>query len=40
VYSDPVTVRKILRVLVIGFSAVIVLLLAAGFIGLKSAHVG
>jgi signal transduction histidine kinase len=38
VYSDPVTYRKILRVLVIGFSAVIVLLLAAGFIGLKSAQ--
>ena len=37
-YSDPVTVRKILRVLVIGFSAVIVLLMAAGFIGLKSAQ--
>ncbi len=35
-YSDPVTYRKILRVLVIGFSAVIVLLMAAGFIGLKS----
>src|SRR5580704_10133281 len=38
VYSDPVTYRKILRVLVIGFSAVIVLLMAAGFIGLKSAQ--
>src|SRR5580658_1507907 len=38
VYSHPVTVRKILRVLVIGFSAVIVLLMAAGFIGLKSAQ--
>ncbi len=37
-YSDPVTVRKILRVLVIGFSAVIALLMAAGFIGLKSAQ--
>ena len=37
-YSDPVTYRKILRVLVIGFSAVIVLLMAAGFIGLKSAQ--
>jgi signal transduction histidine kinase len=36
VYSDPVTVRKILRVLVIGFTAVIALLMAAGFIGLKS----
>ena len=35
-YSDPVTYRKILRVLIIGFSAVIVLLMAAGFIGLKS----
>jgi signal transduction histidine kinase len=38
VYSDPVTYRKILRVLVIGFSAVIVLLMAAGVIGLKSAQ--
>jgi signal transduction histidine kinase len=38
VYSDPVTYRKILRVLVIGFSAVIGLLMAAGFIGLKSAQ--
>jgi signal transduction histidine kinase len=38
VYSDPVTYRKILRVLVVGFSAVIVLLLAAGSIGLKSAQ--
>jgi signal transduction histidine kinase len=38
VYSHPVTVRKILRVLVIGFSAVIALLMAAGFIGLKSAQ--
>jgi signal transduction histidine kinase len=38
VYSDPVTYRKILRVLVLGFSAVIVLLMAAGFIGLKSAQ--
>ncbi len=37
-YSDPVTYRKILRVLVIGFSAVIVLLMAAGSIGLKSAQ--
>ncbi len=37
-YSDPVTYRKILRVLVIGFSAVIVLLMAAGFIGLESAQ--
>ncbi len=37
-YSDPVTYRKILRVLVIGFSAVIALLIAAGFIGLKSAQ--
>ena len=35
-HSDPVTYRKILRVLVIGFSAVIVLLIAAGVIGLKS----
>jgi len=39
VYSDPVTYRKILRVLVIGFSAVIALLIAAGFIGLKSVQV-
>jgi len=38
VYSDPVTYRKILRVLVIGFSAVIALLIAAGFIGIKSAQ--
>jgi signal transduction histidine kinase/exonuclease VII small subunit len=38
VYSDPVTYRKILGVLVAGFSAVIVLLMAAGFIGLKSAQ--
>jgi signal transduction histidine kinase len=38
VYSDPVTSRKILHVLVAGFSAVIVLLMAAGFIGLKSAQ--
>jgi signal transduction histidine kinase len=38
VYSDPVTYRKILRVLVVGFSAVIVLLMAAGSIGLKSAQ--
>ena len=37
-HSDPVTYRKILRVLVIGFSAVIVLLMAAGSIGLKSAQ--
>lgn len=37
-YSNPVTYRKILRVLVIGFSAVIALLMAAGFIGLKSAQ--
>ena len=37
-YSDPVTYRTILRVLVGGFSAVIVLLMAAGFIGLKSAQ--
>jgi signal transduction histidine kinase len=36
VYSDPVTYRKILSVLVGGFSTVIVLLIAAGFIGLKS----
>jgi signal transduction histidine kinase len=36
--SDPVTYRKILRVLIVGFSAVIALLLAAGFIGLKSAQ--
>ena len=37
-YSNPVTYRKILRVLVIGFSAVIALLIAAGSIGLKSAQ--
>lgn len=37
-HSDPVIYRKILRVLVIGFSAVIALLMAAGFIGLKSAQ--
>ena len=37
-YSDPVTYRKILRVLVIGFSAVIALVIAAGSIGLKSAQ--
>jgi signal transduction histidine kinase len=36
--ADPVTGRKILRVLVIGFSAVIALLMAAGFIGVKSAQ--
>jgi signal transduction histidine kinase len=36
VHSDPVTYRKILRVLVIGFSSVIVLLIAAGLIGLES----
>jgi len=35
--SDPITYRKILQVLVVGFSAVIVLLMAAGFIGLESA---
>jgi signal transduction histidine kinase len=38
VYSDPVTYRKILRVLVVGFSAVLALLIAAGVIGLKSAQ--
>jgi signal transduction histidine kinase len=38
VHSDPVTYRKILRVLIVGFSAVLVLLLAAGSIGLKSAQ--
>ena len=37
-YSDPVTYRKILRVLVVGFSAVLALLIAAGVIGLKSAQ--
>lgn len=36
--SDPVTYRNILRVLVIGLSAVIGLLIAASFIGLKSAQ--
>ena len=35
-FSDRVTYRKILRVLSIGFSSVIGLLMAAGFIGLKS----
>jgi len=38
VYSKPVTYRKLLRVLVVGFSAVIALLMAAGFIGLESAQ--
>jgi signal transduction histidine kinase len=36
VHSGPVTYRTILRVLVIGFSCVIALLIAAGIIGLKS----
>lgn len=35
-FSSSITYRKILRVLVIGFSAVIALLLAAGVIGLES----
>lgn len=35
-FTTPVTYRKILRVLVIGFSAVIALLIAAGVIGLES----
>jgi len=38
VQPDPAIYRKILRVLVLGFSAVLVLLIAAGFIGLKSAQ--
>jgi len=38
VYSEPVTYKKVLRVLAIGFSAVIVLLVAAGFVGVKSAQ--
>jgi len=38
VHSDPAIYRKILRVLTIGFSAVLALLIAAGIIGLKSAQ--
>ena len=37
-YSEAVTYKKMLRVLALGFSAVIVLLLAAGFVGVKSAQ--
>ena len=36
--SDPVTYKKILRVLVVGFSAVIALLVAAAFVGLNNAQ--
>ena len=35
---DPVTNKKLLRVLVLGFSAVIVLLVAAAFVGVNSAQ--
>ncbi len=35
---DPVTHKKLLRVLVLGFSAVIVLLVAAAFVGVNSAQ--
>ena len=35
---DPVTYKKLLRVLVLGFSAVIVLLVAAAFVGVNSAQ--
>ena len=35
---DPVTDKKLLRVLIIGFSAVIVLLVAAAFVGVNSAQ--
>lgn len=38
VHSRPVTYNKILQVMALGFSAVIVLLLAAGFVGAKSAQ--
>src|SRR5579862_4000128 len=36
--SEPVTYKNVLRVLAIGFSAVIALLVAAGFVGAKSAQ--
>jgi signal transduction histidine kinase len=38
VNSDPVTYKKVLRVLVLGFSAVIALLVAAAFVGVNSAN--
>jgi signal transduction histidine kinase len=38
VNPDPVTYKKLLRVLVLGFSAVIVLLVAAAFVGVNSAQ--
>jgi signal transduction histidine kinase len=38
VSPDPVTYKKLLRVLVLGFSAVIVLLVAAAFVGVNSAQ--
>ena len=38
VYSEAVTYKKMLRVLALGFSAVILLLVAAGFVGVKSAQ--
>jgi len=38
VNPDPVTHKKLLRVLVLGFSAVIVLLVAAAFVGVNSAQ--
>ncbi len=38
VHSEPVTYKKMLRVLALGFSAVIMLLVAAGFVGVKSAQ--
>ena len=36
--SEPVTYKNVLRVLAMGFSAVIVLLVAAAFVGVKSAQ--
>jgi signal transduction histidine kinase len=38
VYSEPVTYKKIVQVLALGFSAVILLLMAAGFMGVKNAQ--
>jgi signal transduction histidine kinase len=38
VNPDPVTYKKLLRVLVLGFSVVIVLLVAAAFVGVNSAQ--
>jgi len=38
VFSNQITFNSIFRVLVLGFAAVIVLLLAAGFIGVKNAQ--